>query len=38
MLLWRYGHIEEKWGANLKVIETDIERAADGVFAPIADL
>jgi len=38
MVLWRYGHIEEKWGANLKVIENDIERSADGALAPTADI
>jgi high-affinity nickel-transport protein len=34
--LWRYGHIEEKWGANLKVIEEELESSGLDV-PPIFD-
>jgi high-affinity nickel-transport protein len=34
MALWRYGHIEEKWGANLKVIEEEIEKSTDENLSP----
>jgi high-affinity nickel-transport protein len=38
MVLWRYGRIEEKWGANLKVIDHGIAHALDDGFTPVADL
>ena len=34
MIIWRYAHVEEKWSANLKVIDTS---DLDG-FSPVADL
>jgi nickel/cobalt transporter (NiCoT) family protein len=38
ILLWRYGHIEEKWGANLTIIDDEeLDVDAQGYWSSIGD-
>jgi high-affinity nickel-transport protein len=38
MVIWRYAHIEEKWGANLKVIDHVGDLSPDSDREPAVDL